>query len=52
MSLSEAQAQLDAQQQQGEAQGARLDLLVLDQELKDGYYSHTQTRASHTLFKE
>lgn len=52
MTLAEAQEQLDAQQQQGETQGARLDLLCLDQELKDAYYTHTQQRHSHTLFKE
>lgn len=50
--LSDAQARLDAQQQQGETQGARLDLLYFDQELKDAYYNHTQRCHEHTLFKE
>lgn len=52
LTLSEAQARLNAQQQQGETQGARLDLLYFDQELKDAYHHHTQQRHNHKLFKE
>lgn len=55
MSLPEAQQRLDAAQQQGEGQqqqGARLDVLVLDQDLEDAYATHLDTRGTHTLFRE
>jgi hypothetical protein len=52
-SLPEAQSRLDAQVQEGGAQrGAWLDLLSLDQQLKDAYYDHRQLHSSHQLFKE
>jgi hypothetical protein len=52
-SLPEAQSRLDAQVQEGGAQqGVLLDLLSLDQQLKDAYYDHMQQRATHQLFRE
>lgn len=48
--LSEAQRQLDSSQQQENS--TRLDLLCLDQELKDAYHNHQQTKHRHALFKE
>jgi len=50
LTLTEAQQRLDSSTEQ--EQGARLSLLSLDQQLKDAYHTHTQTRHTHALFKE